>query len=190
MQRPTAPRTAYWCRWGPNRLPPGADLAHLRRGLGRQPGSVPGMWPLYTELTDAGGISRRLRAEHIALGLYGLHQQSQRVPVHRPGIGLGDAARRLKRSGRYSENAVDRRIMAAASATTVDGLAFHLRGLVRQLSAIGGSLDYDRLMEDLVRWQTPQGAGRVRRRWGGDYYAPTAPGGAAEAPTRFESGEQ
>ncbi len=180
----------YWRGWGQSRLPPGADLAHLRRGLGRQPGSVAGIWPFYTELTAAGRIGPRLRAEHIALGLFGLHQQSARSLVHKSGIGLGAAARRLKRSGRYSEDAVDRRVVAAASAATVETLAVHLRGLVQQLSVITQPMDYDRLMEDLVRWQAADGAGRVRRRWGGEYYAPTGPDETDDPSPRLESGEQ
>jgi CRISPR system Cascade subunit CasB len=167
----------YWARgsWGPSRaLPPGEDLAALRRGLGREPGSVPGVWPFYTELTGRGEVSRQLRAEHIALSLFGLHQQSQQALMHRTGPSLGAAARALRQAGKFSPEAVDRRLVAAAQSSTVETLAVHLRGLVQQFSSASGShaLDYDRLMRDLVLWQTPDGVARVRRRWGGDYYAP------------------
>lgn len=166
--------TPYWRRssWDKGAsLPPGHELAQLRRGLGRAPGSVPGMWPLYTELTGSGSVTRRLLAEHISLGLFGLHQQSGQKLVHTRGSSVGAAAAALKRSGRYSEDAVDRRLVACASSATVENLSVHLRGLVQQLAVAKQPLDYDRLLDDLVRWQSPQGAGQVRRRWGGDYYA-------------------
>lgn len=125
-----------WHRsWDGAAVPPGEHLAQLRRGLGREPGSVPGMWPHYSELTGDGRLTARLRAEHIALGLFGLHQQSEAQLVHRGAVGVGTAAAALRRSGRYSPDAVDRRVVAAASSTTVDALAVHLRGLVQQLWA-------------------------------------------------------
>lgn len=171
-----APRPVrYWARrtWPRGEAgPPGQDLAQLRRGLGRPAGSVPEMWVFYTELTGAGEVSPRLRAEHIALSLFGLHQQSRQTLMHQPGVGVGAAAAALRRSGRYSPEAVERRLTAAASTATVDGLAMHLRGLVQQLSAAQQALDYDRLFQDLLGWQTSAGAARVRRRWGGDFYAP------------------
>lgn len=128
------------------------------------------MWAFYTELTGAGEVSPRLRAEHLALSLFGLHQQSRQTLMHRPGVSVGAAAA-LRQSGRYSLEAVERRLTAAASTATVDGLAMHLRGLVQQLSAAQQPLDYDRLFHDLLGWHSSAGAARVRRRWGGDFYA-------------------
>lgn len=164
----------YWRRGRWTRgaeLPPGAELSQLRRGVGREPGSAPGMWPFYTRLTGAGEVTPALHAEHVALTLFGMHQQSADRLMHRRGTSVGAAALELRRTGRYSEDAVDRRMAASASASTLGSLAVHLRGLVQQLSVVRLTLDYDRLLDDLVRWQNPSGAGTVRRRWGGDFYA-------------------
>lgn len=170
----TEPVPPYWGRgrWIHGaELPPGAELSQLRQGLGREPGSAPGMWPHYTRLTGAGEVTPALHAEHVALTLFGVHQQSAGRLVHRRGNSVGAAASALRRSGRYSEDAVDRRMAASAGASTLGSLAVHLRGLVQQLSVVEVTLDYDRLFEDLVHWQSPSGSSRVRRRWGGDFYA-------------------
>lgn len=170
-------RPHYWSRhsdgqgtWrGADRFP-GADLAALRRGVGREPGAVPPMWPFYTTLNDAGQLTTSLRAEHLALTLFGVHQQSRSDPVHRQGVGLGSAVLAMRRSGRYSPEAVDRRFGAAATATSLTELAVHLRGLVTQLRASGQGLDYTRLFRDLRDWQSPDSAAAVRRRWGGQFF--------------------
>lgn len=130
------------------------------------------MWRFYTTLTDTGRLTRKLRAEHTALTLYAVHQQSRPKPMHITGIGLGRALRALHSGehAKFSQEAVNRRFAAAATATSPAELALHLRGLVAQLHTIGQALDYTRLFHDLVAWQDADGIGRVRRRWGSDYF--------------------
>ena len=158
-----------WRREGP----PGEDLAALRQGIGRHAGTVPVMWRFYTTLTAAGRETEALRAEHVALTLYGVHQQSQHRPMHRAGVGVGTALLALRRSGKFSAQAVDRRFAAAATATSLDEASVHLRGLINQLRVIDQPLDYDRLMRDLRDWQFPDRVAQVRRRWGSQYFAYT-----------------
>ncbi|MFI6344174.1 type I-E CRISPR-associated protein Cse2/CasB [Streptomyces sp. NPDC050560] len=158
------------------RRPPGEDLAVLRRGLGKPAGEVLEMFPFYTCPSDdfaarRGEMSDVQQAEHTALALFGLHQQSQDQPMHRGGVGLGRAMRKLRHHQRSSPEAVDTRFRQAFSTTSVPALTLRLRGLVTQLRGIGQPLDYDRLIEDLYAWQRPATRGRVRRRWGLEYYA-------------------
>ncbi|SFS43836.1 CRISPR system Cascade subunit CasB [Streptomyces harbinensis] len=150
--------------------PPGEDLAALRSGLGRPAGDVFSLWAFYTTPCD-GHLPPRLEAEHAALALYGLHQQSRRDPMHRPHVGLGTALAHLRNSGRFGAEALDRRVDAAANATSVSSLRHRLRGLVTQLRTGGQPLDYDMLLEDLHDWRLPDRRRRVRRRWGLEYYA-------------------
>ncbi|WP_250292177.1 type I-E CRISPR-associated protein Cse2/CasB [Frankia sp. CiP1_Cm_nod1] len=166
----TRRQTFFWERAHNGDLPDGADLAALRRGIGREPGSVPAMWRYYTTLDREGRLTARLRAEHVALTLYAVHQQSLPSPAHRAGTGLGTAVLALRNSDRFSPDAVDRRFNAAATATSLDEAAYHLRGLVRQLRHIPQSLDYNQLQQDLINWQHPDRVGQVRRRWGGQYF--------------------
>ncbi len=163
-------RPMFWERDHTGGLPDGADLAALRRGIGREPGSVPSMWRYYTKLDHEGRLTAPLRAEHVALTLYAAHQQSLPSPAHRSGTGLGEAILALRRSDKFSPDAVDRRFNAAATAVSLDEAAYHLRGLVRQLRQVPQSLDYTRLLWDLVDWQHPEEIGRVRRRWGAQYF--------------------
>ncbi|MCC3769502.1 type I-E CRISPR-associated protein Cse2/CasB [Streptomyces sp. UNOC14_S4] len=164
--------------------PPGEDLAVLRRGLGRPAGTVLEMFPFYTCPVDEfaasrGKFSAEQEAEHAALALYGLHQQSQDRPMHRNGIGLGRAMLALRRHERTSEEAVDSRFQQAFSATSTAALQIRLRGLVTQLKGIKEPLDYDRLTDDLRDWNRPDARSRVRRRWGLDYYGWTQGNGSA-----------
>lgn len=153
--------------------PPGADLAALRRGIGRQPGAVSTMWPFYATLTEDGRLTPLLFAEHVALTLFAVHQQSRTRPAHRVGVGVGTAVRALRDSDRFSVDAVDRRFAAAATATSLTEVGVLLRGLVTQLRGIDADpgLDYTRLTWDLRDWQDPERLVRVRRRWGAQYFA-------------------
>lgn len=177
----TARRASYWTRFHGRSVPAGEHLAALRRGIGRDPGTVPALWPYYTTLTEDGRLTAQLIAEHHALTLFGVHQQSQPELMHRAGIGLGTAVLALRRSGKASENAVDRRFTAAATAGSVAELAVHLRGLVTQLRGIRQPLDYTRLAADLRAWHHADGVANVRRRWGGEYFTADRAAGPSSA---------
>lgn len=150
---------------------PGEDLAALRSGLGRPAGTAPALWPFYTTPPDDGRLTVELEAEHAALALYGLHQQSRREPMHKRGVHLGDALRALQRSERFSTEAVDRRVAALANASSAPVLVYRLRGLITQLRTIGQPLDYDALLRDIQHWHDPRARDRARRRLGLAYYA-------------------
>ena len=150
----------------------GGVLAALRSGLGREPGTAPGMWEHYTTLREDGHPSKELTAEHIALGFYGIHQQGKGTSVHRPGTGFGTLIRAVRDADKHSAAATDRRFSQAITATDVTEFATHARALIRlarELDSRGG-LDYTQLYRDLVSYQFPESVGRVRRRWAGQYY--------------------
>ncbi|MET8153764.1 type I-E CRISPR-associated protein Cse2/CasB [Actinoplanes sp. NPDC049668] len=157
--------------------PSGAHLAALRRGLGRQAGDVPEMWPFYSQLRPDGSLSYALNAEHVTLSLFALHQQGKARPMHANGIGLGTAMLRARDSGLYSSDGIDRRFSAAATASGLTELTGHLRGLITQLRNVeaagkrGQPLDYTQLYRDLRNWQYPDRVTDVRRRWGSQYFA-------------------
>jgi CRISPR system Cascade subunit CasA len=156
-----------------------ADLARLRRGMGTQPGEVRDIVgvPLHEAFLERGfapddgdgGASASERAARVALTLFALHQQSQRQRMHRRGVGLGAALRRLA-AGADVPGPVARRFRVLATAESLDELDHHLRGAVRLLRAETIALDYALLADQLVRWQRPSAANSVRLRWGREFY--------------------
>ncbi|GAA4838729.1 type I-E CRISPR-associated protein Cse2/CasB [Kitasatospora terrestris] len=188
-QTPAAKRRRYWeqatapdhtwridARTKQPLRPPGEDLAALRSGLGRPAMDSPRMWPLYScdvddFLARRDEVSDEQKAEHAALALYGLHQQGQQHPMHRRGVKLGEALRDLRRSGKFSEQALDTRVAQLAGATSVSALLVHLRGLITQLRTVGQPLDYNHLMSDIQAWHHADRRPQIRLKWAIGYQA-------------------
>lgn len=152
-----------------------ATMAALRKA---DPGDVdgsPSTWAvLYSTfpegyLSDRDGISDRERAAHAALVLYGVHQASQTTPLHRAGIRLGQALRRLPEA-QEDKSPVLRRFTSLIAATSFKATMYHLRGLMTLLRREGIQLDHVSLYRDLVALQDPHRAPAVRRQWGRDYF--------------------
>lgn len=160
-----------------------AVLATLRSGVGRAPGDVSGLWRHYRvvvpdKVAAFGDIHPDLAAEHVALTLFAVHQQSQSARMHQNGSPLGTSLRAL-RAAAFKDNpdALDRRVNAAAATDSVNELAVHLRGLVKLLRDQQIPLDYTTLVRDLADWHYQDARSRVRRRWGAQYYVWTSAGG-------------
>lgn len=178
MARLTARGTWFWDAFDPNEHSARADTAQLRKGLGREPGSVPELWRYYRVVVSdqdaaAGRITANLAAEHAALTLFALHQQSQATSMHRPGEHIGSALFKLRGSKQFEGNpeALDRRVAAAATASSVPELVFHLRGMITLLRGQKLAFDYTQLAQDIADWRTSYGQARARRRWGANYFA-------------------
>lgn len=158
-----------------------ATLAQLRRGVGRAPGELPALWGLLLqdvpEDIQGSGTqpSREEIAMHTALTLFAVHQQgwdTRTQPMHRTDASLGSAVAALVPAG--DDNArerVERRFSRAATATNMEELAHHLRGLVQMLGAAGIPLDWARLAAQFYDYQFPERVSGVRLRWGEDFYA-------------------
>lgn len=156
-----------------------ADLARLRRGLGKSAGSVPELWELTIgsvprDLTwDRDEPSRAEHAAHAALTLYALHQQSLSAPAHIPGVRFGQAVGQLGGGAGPTHAAVARRFMAAATAESADELLMHVRGLVSQLRAAKRGMDYAQFADDVMALLTPSRRTSVRLAWGRAFYRAT-----------------
>ncbi|MBV9022400.1 MAG: type I-E CRISPR-associated protein Cse2/CasB [Streptomycetaceae bacterium] len=151
-----------------------AALARLRRGAGRDAAAVPDLWglidlePLYTDPTlrkDAAA-----NAVYTAMTLWSLHQQSRGSGMHRPGIELGAAVRKLMPGGEIDEP-VRKRFVRAGTSANLPLLASRLREIVLLLRGQDIALDYALLADQLYRWQQPGGPDRVRRSWGRAFHA-------------------
>lgn len=157
-----------------------ADIAKLRRALGKPAGTVPEVWEYTIALLPAGlqwdrdEPSRAEQAAHAALTLFALHQQSMTVPAHQHSVSIGRAVGRLAQTEERSHQAVTRRFMAVATAGSVEEMLTHIRGLITQLRSAQIGFDYARLADDLLGLLTPGRAQQVRLAWGRDFYRTTA----------------
>jgi CRISPR system Cascade subunit CasB len=102
---------------------------------------------------------------HYALALYAAHQQSKNMPMHRPGITLGDAARKLNTAMPSKDGAVNR-FRAIHSSDSVTELLGRTRGLVSLLRTYSVPLDYVALADALAVWPHPERRNGLRRHWG------------------------
>lgn len=115
-----------------------AELAELRRGVGRQPGDLPALWgallaDMPEQLQGSNGPSKAEWAVYTALTLFALHQQGEAgVSMNQPGRTLGGAVRQLAKKrlpGRTGQRAAcsggstrwQRRIPYRKSRTTCVG---------------------------------------------------------------------
>jgi len=156
-----------------------AQLAKLRRGVGKPPGSQPELWEITLGELPEALLSRSDRptfgeiAIHTALTLYAVHQQGKDLSTHnmnRDESTLGVAARKLRDSDQSKADAIRRRFHAVAMADSMEGLSWHLRGFVQLLRASNIPLDYPRLTEDLFWFQFTDKRDGVRLKWGQDFY--------------------
>lgn len=172
----------------PARLSPtaGAQLAQLRRALGKPPGTVPDVWGLTLDgiPDDVRGQAREREelAVHLALTHFATHQQSRQASMHVAERPFAAAVRELAdRQARESgtdvhETPAYRRLVALASTSQLATTVTHARGLISQLRAADLGFDYGRYTEDLYWLQVPGQAVRVQRGWGRDFHRrPTDP---------------
>ena len=159
-----------------------AQLANLRRGIGRKPGDMPELWGMLFAtmpekmLSKNGEPTREEWAVYTALTLYALHQQGRAIrnenmhQMGRPEYKLGRAVARLVKREDEDRERIARRFNAFATAGDMQEAAHHLRGLVQLLRAEGIQLDYAKLAENLYDFQNLAYAPSVRLEWGQDFY--------------------
>ena len=166
-----------------------AELAKLRRGVGRAPGDLPELWGSFLrgmpeDFQGRSGPSHAEWAVYLALTLYAVHQQGNDQPMNCPGNTMGRAVRQLaeRNAGKdWEESSVLRRFNALATAEEITEISHHLRGMVQLLSAAKDGaipLDYPQLAVDLYGLQCTdprytQIPANVRLRWGRDLYCET-----------------
>lgn len=122
-----------------------AELAELRRGVGRQPGDLPALWgallaDMPEQLQGSNGPSKAEWAVYTALTLFALHQQGEAgVSMNQPGRTLGGAVRQLAEKTAveqdWTKSSVLRRFNALATADSMPEVSHHLRGMIQPAAA-------------------------------------------------------
>ncbi|MFF3501123.1 type I-E CRISPR-associated protein Cse2/CasB [Streptomyces sp. NPDC003247] len=183
-ETPGKERAPYWVTFEPGSPDAGAELAALRSGTGREPGTVAAMWPFHrtrmaSEWRNKGSLTRDLAAEHCALTLFARHQQTHDRRMHVAGNSPGTAAGLLARKaaagseGKAATAALERRLGHLLTSADADELAMHLRSFVPLLNQVGVGLDYDLLRTALRTWDDPRrpdAAARLRQQWDRDFH--------------------
>ncbi|MGE3287225.1 MAG: type I-E CRISPR-associated protein Cse2/CasB [Pseudonocardia sp.] len=163
-------------------------LARLRRAAGKQPGAVLDVLQYTYSPTLARGTDDDApttpaeQAAHLAITLYAVHQQSRGERMHVRRRGLGTALRGLAAGPEKDlPDPIVRRFRMLGTADSFPELSHHLRGVVQLLRAGGAPLDYGRLADQLVAWQTT-GRDRVRMTWGRQFYRQNRTAAATDTP--------
>lgn len=149
-----------------------ATLARLRQAVDEAPGVNPDVWQIVLEILPEQFIGSRDQptkgewAAHLALTLYGVHQQGNNTPMHEPGVTFGTAMGRLMRERPSAKSRYD----ALLSASHFAGRRNYLRSLTGLLSTDGIPVDHGRLALDLFRLQSADHKNSVVRVWGRDFY--------------------
>lgn len=158
------------------RSPIKGTLAHLRRSVSAEPGTVPEIWQWTIEgvpgQARGDAPTREERAVHLAMCLFAIHQQSEDTPMHVPARSFGQAVRRLadadKGDSFPQETPIYRRFMAAATSMNIDEAATYIRSITNQLNAAHIGYDHAAIADDLFQLQFDT-TGRVQRRWARDF---------------------
>ena len=145
-----------------------ATLAGLRRGLGKEPGSVPEVSrQVYRYLPDE-ALEPEIRNRFLIATLFGLHPR----PAPSANETLGDLGHSLAllvgRLGEDRRQGIERRFKALLSAR-VEGLPVHLRQMVTLLHANEVPIDYARLLGDLRWWESQKRT--VQRQWARSFWS-------------------
>ncbi|MFC9931719.1 type I-E CRISPR-associated protein Cse2/CasB [Streptomyces sp. NPDC127190] len=177
-------RAPYWVTFDPASAQAGAELAALRSGTGREPGTVAAMWPFHrtrmaSKWRNKGSLTRDLVAEHTALTLFARHQHTHDRRMHLTGHSPGTAAGLLARKaaanseGKAATAALERRLGLLLTSADADELAMHLRSFVPLLNQAAVGLDYDLLRTAVRTWDDPRrpdAASGFRQRWDRDFH--------------------
>lgn len=159
-----------------------AALAKLRRGAGKSIIESTESWEFVLD-----GIPEDLQgrdgpqgfepsdaeiAIHTALTLFAVHQQGNSSPVSLKGTSFAGAMRELALSRDSNPDGIKRRFDAIITASGIDELAHHARGVVQLMGSDGQrAFDYPQFARDLYLLQNPDWRGGVILRWGQDFYS-------------------
>lgn len=148
-----------------------AALANLRRGLGKEPGTVPAVYPyIMPFIHEVDPPWLELRFQLIA-PLFAWHQldwpreSASSAPAAR---NLGASFARLRRA--VDSESIEQRFVALLNAHW-DDLPHHLRHAVGLLKAHDLPIDWAQLLRDLDGWNWPSRS--IQRAWARAYWGGT-----------------
>lgn len=152
-----------------------AALAALRRGLGKDPGTVAEMHRHVVPWLPAGASPWQEDAYYVLAALFAWHQGSwHRQDGDRKATNLGASFARL--AAGVEGDRVERRFVALLNCHR-DDLSTHLRHAVGLLKSAEVPIDWSQLLRDIQNWGMESRP--VQRGWARAYWG-SHPGGAPE----------
>ena len=159
-----------------------ANMAELRKGVGKFPGELPSLFGMLLEdmpesfLSKSGVPTKEEWACYIALTLFSWHQQGNDVKtelMHTDNpVSVGNAARQLKNAlgDANADERMIKKLRSVVSANDVQGFSQHLRCMIKMLADKKIRMNYAMLAKDIYEWQFLESRNSVNLRWGQDYY--------------------
>lgn len=168
--QPVDVRFADWLwQLGEGKPPNRSALAALRRGLGKQPGTVPETYPYVVSFLPQAPRSpedrRREWVYFVVASLYAWHPLTCKGgpdPRHNLGRSLAEYASKLTGRAPAGETSLDHRFQALLNARPEE-LPTRLREAIGLLRSGEIPVDWAVLIADLMNWQLP--SREVQRRW-------------------------
>lgn len=170
-----------------------AALACLRRGIGKEIGTIPNLLGLMLPEQPIGNYPRQEeqieRALYTALTLYAFHQQGvercmsdglkeeDTAVSHRNSFGYA-AGKLFLASG--NEAGVQRRFNQVLTAKDLTELSVHSRGIISLMKQYSIAMDYPQFALDLYHFQQMDWHRKTILDWGKDYYMEDAKKGKEE----------
>jgi CRISPR system Cascade subunit CasB len=155
-----------------------AELAALRRGVGKKPGELPDLWGEFLlDLPESlqAKTSEPSRAEYAiytAVTLYALHQQGKdpkSSSMNGP-VAFGTALKKWCQGDEDAEERMLKKLKALSASSTIEEASAHLRSLVHLLRDKDIPIDYPSLAKDLLVFQSPAYKDKVLLKWARDFY--------------------
>lgn len=155
-----------------------AQLAQLRRGIGKRPGELPELWGVFLQnmseelMSKTDEPSYEEWAIYTALTLFALHQRGNPDSMNESGEEnhLGCAVQRLANSDADEIERLRFKLSLIAKSGDMTELSYRLKTMIGLLSGERIKLDYADLAMDLYQFQFESSADNIRLKWGRDFY--------------------
>lgn len=159
-----------------------AALAALRRGLGKEPGTAPEMYPYVVPFLPDRPTAYHEAPYYLVAALFAWHQKDwSSDDPYRSNLGASLARLRWEQAVEHGEKApeqgdsIERRFVALLSSARED-LPYHLRQLIGLLRTKEVPINWRQLLYDIGFWDDDR---NVQRRWASAFWGQTA----SEQPT-------
>lgn len=135
-------------------------LAHLRRGLGKPPGTVPEMHRYVIPFLPATPSPPLEEAYYLIAALFAFWHQGKDTVAANPPPNLGASLAIMVTE--KNEDSLDRRLTALLKSHPED-LPHHLRQAISLLKSNDMPVAWQQLLKDILNWDHPEGF--VQRAW-------------------------